>query len=107
MGQLDHDQLTRFRRKGYLVVEDLIDPERFLDPLVAESELRLEDLACELQRDGLVESTYAGLGFSERLTPIYQDVQTGHMVDRCSETWWTPRPAPADPACPGRRSESG
>ncbi len=73
MGQLDQHQLTRFRQEGYLVVEDLIDPERFLDPLVAEYERRLGDLACELQRAGLVGSTYADLEFSDRLTRIYQD----------------------------------
>ena len=45
MSRIDQRQLEHFQKEGYVVVEDLIDPETFLDPLVAEYERRLDELA--------------------------------------------------------------
>ncbi len=73
MTRLDQWQLEQFRREGYIVVEDLLDPVTYLDPLQAEYEQRLEELACQLQLAGRIQSHYAGLDFGDRLTRIYQD----------------------------------
>ena len=73
MTRLDQRQLAQFRQEGFVVAEDLIDPETYLDPLVAEYEGRLDDLAQQLLSDGQVRSNYAGMEFGTRLTRIYQD----------------------------------
>ncbi len=73
MARLDQRQLSQFRQQGFVVVEDLLDPETYLDPLVSEYERRLDDLARQLLSDGQIRSTYAGMEFGTRLTRIYQD----------------------------------
>ena len=73
MARLNGRQLAQFRQEGFVVVEDLLDPETYLDPLVTEYERRLDDLARQLLGDGRVRSTYAGMEFGARLTRIYQD----------------------------------
>jgi phytanoyl-CoA hydroxylase len=68
---LNAEQLQRFEDEGYLIVGDLIDVERFLDPMVAEYEEHLDRLAHTLHRDGRLSSPFDGQPFGERLTRIY------------------------------------
>lgn len=70
-GGLTTDQVERFERDGYLVVEDVIDPASFLDPIVEEFEGVLDRLATSLHADGVLSDAYAGLPLSERLTRMY------------------------------------
>ena len=73
MTRLNDEQLEHFNQEGYVVVEDLIDPEELLDPLEAEYGTVLDNLTRELHDEGVIGSTYAGMEFGERLTRIYQD----------------------------------
>jgi hypothetical protein len=73
MSGLSADQVTSFFDEGFLVVEGLLDPERDLDPVIAEYESVLDHLANELCASGEITSTYAELPFSERLVAIYAE----------------------------------
>ena len=64
-------QIEQFQRDGYLVVDDLLDPIRDLDPVIAEYEGVLDRLAEELYANGTIKSLYRDLPFSERLVQIY------------------------------------
>ena len=73
MALLTRHQIERFDDDGYLVVEDLIDVNGFLDPMVEEYQQLLDRLATDLFNDGHIASTYADLPFGRRLTQIYAD----------------------------------
>jgi phytanoyl-CoA hydroxylase len=73
MARLSTQQIEQFRTDGYLVVEGLLDPERDLDPVIAEYEGVLDRLATELFESGVISSTYAGLPFSDRLVRVYAE----------------------------------
>ena len=66
MTRLNDEQLEHFQSEGYVVVEDVFDPEEVLDPLEAEYGAVLDNLARELHEEGVVGSTYAGMEFGER-----------------------------------------
>jgi ectoine hydroxylase-related dioxygenase (phytanoyl-CoA dioxygenase family) len=59
-----------FEEDGYLVVEDVLDLRRDIDPVLAELEQVLDDLATRLWADGVIGSPHRGLPFSERLVWI-------------------------------------
>ena len=73
MTRLNDEQLEHFHQEGYVVVEDVIDPEEVLGPLEAEYGTVLDHLTRELHEEGVIGSKYAGMEFGERLTRIYQD----------------------------------
>ncbi|MGH2532385.1 MAG: phytanoyl-CoA dioxygenase family protein [Thermomicrobiales bacterium] len=73
MAYLTTAQRTQFEEEGYVVVEDLFDPERVLDPVIAEYEGVLDRLADELYAAGTIASTYNDLPFSDRLCQIYAE----------------------------------
>ncbi|MCC6792458.1 MAG: phytanoyl-CoA dioxygenase family protein [Thermomicrobiales bacterium] len=73
MAHLSTQQIEQFRNDGYLVVDGLLDPERDLDPVIAEYEGVLDRLAAELFASGAISSTYSDLPFSERLVRIYAE----------------------------------
>jgi phytanoyl-CoA hydroxylase len=71
MPSLTPAQLDHFHEQGYLVVEDLLDPVRVLQPVIGEYEGVLDRLAHELHAAGTIPSTYADLPFLQRLTQVY------------------------------------
>jgi phytanoyl-CoA hydroxylase len=73
MARLSADQIELFRNEGFLVVDDLLDPARDLDPVIAEYQGVLDRLAHELFTAGTISSTYAELPFSERLVAVYRE----------------------------------
>ena len=75
---LTAQQIERFHADGYLLVEDVIPPERYLDPVIAEYEGVLDRLAGELCADGEIDSTYADLPFDRRITTIYAETGRAH-----------------------------
>lgn len=77
-GGLTEEQLAQFGREGYVVIDGLLDPERDLDPIIAEYGTVLDRLAQELFDAGQISSTYAELPFSERLTKVYAESGTVH-----------------------------
>ncbi len=73
MAHLSNAQVALFEEQGYLVVEDLFDPQDDLDPIIEEYKGVLESLAEELYAKGEISSTYAELPFGQRLTQIYAE----------------------------------
>ena len=78
MTRLNDEQLEHYHQEGYVVVEDVIDPEGVLDPLEAEYGAVLDNLVRELHEEGAIASTYAGIELGERLTRIYQESDKVH-----------------------------
>lgn len=78
MPGLNRQQLDQFRTYGFVMVESVFDPERLLDPLVAEYETVLDKLAQELFSTGKISSTYPELPFEPRLIKIYQETGKVH-----------------------------
>lgn len=66
--------LDRFREEGYLVIEDVLDVERDIAPVVREYEALLDELATRWHAEGKAPSTYAVLPFVERLAHVLTDV---------------------------------
>lgn len=66
--------LERFEDQGYLVVEDVFDVARDLDPVVAEYEALLDELATTWHADGRLSATFAGLPFGQRFGRVLAEV---------------------------------
>src|SRR5262245_44302617 len=64
----------RFAEEGFLLVEDVFDPESDLDPVVEEYAARLDELTADWSARGLIESTYADLPFDERFAHVLNDM---------------------------------
>ena len=73
MTKLTSAQIDDFNAQGYLVVEQLFDPVRDLDPIIREYEGILDRLATELHTKGEVQSRHADQPFSERLIRLCQE----------------------------------
>jgi phytanoyl-CoA hydroxylase len=73
MPALTQTQVAQFHNEGWLLVDDLFDPERDIAPVIREYEGVLDRLARELFAAGAIKSTYADLPFSERVINVYRD----------------------------------
>jgi phytanoyl-CoA hydroxylase len=73
-------QQSQFEQEGYVVVEDVFDPEQELDPVIEEYDGVLDTLATELLESGAISSTYPQLAFSDRLARIY--AETGKVYPK-------------------------
>ena len=78
MGTLTESQVAEFDEQGYLVVENVIDPEEVLDPMIEEYAGVLDRLADELFRAGEISSRYEELPFGDRITKIYAETGRVH-----------------------------
>ncbi len=67
--------LERFRRDGYLVVDDVLDPARDIDPVLEEYGARLDALVDILIARGDLRDRYAGLPFGQRLTAVWLETK--------------------------------
>jgi len=67
---LTEAQRRQFDQEGYVVIEDVLDPEQDLAPVMAEYAAVLDRLADSLLADGAIGSTYRDLPFDERLIQI-------------------------------------
>lgn len=70
MKVLTEAQLRRFQQDGYLVVENVVDVERDIAPVIAEMNETLDTLAATLLAEGKITSDYRDLPFDRRLTEI-------------------------------------
>lgn len=70
---LTAEQVAQFHEEGYLVVENLFDPAKDIDPIIEEYKLVLNNLANELHARGEISSTYEHLPFGKRLIEIYKE----------------------------------
>ncbi len=66
--------------QGYLVVEDVFDPDTDLQPLYREYADLLDQLASELYAEGRITSTYAELPFEQRLIQVTKE--NGHSLSQ-------------------------
>jgi phytanoyl-CoA hydroxylase len=65
--------LETFNKQGFLVVENVFDPERHLDPVVAEYEALLDNLAERWHAEGTLRSTFRELPFAQRFARILNE----------------------------------
>lgn len=73
MAFLTQQQVDQFHEEGYLLVDNLFDPEKDIDPIIEEYRMVLDKLADELYAKGEISSTYAELPFGPRLIEIYKE----------------------------------
>ena len=73
MAHLTEAQVAHFKEQGYLVVEDVLDPEQDIDPVIEEYAGVLDHLAQDLYAKGEISSMYDDLPFGDRLTKIYTE----------------------------------
>ncbi len=78
MGSLTESEVARFEEEGYLVVEDLLDPEEVLDPIIEEYKGVLDRLVDDLRKEGEISSRHEELSFGERVTKIYAESGKAH-----------------------------
>jgi hypothetical protein len=69
--------LERFQEEGYLVVENVLDVQQDLEPVVAEYMALLDEVVERWQAEGRIKSTYADLPFHERLARVLTDAGPG------------------------------
>jgi phytanoyl-CoA hydroxylase len=62
--------LETFEEQGFLVVDNVLDPETDLDPVVREYETLLDQLTERWHADGLIASTFSELPFAERFARV-------------------------------------
>ena len=65
--------MDAFQQQGFLIVEDVLDPERDLDPVVAEYESLLDELAARWHAAGLLPSTFRELPFAQRFARVLNE----------------------------------
>ena len=63
-------QREQFQEEGYLVVEDVLDPDREIAPVMAEYAEVLDGIARSLLEEGAIRSAYPELPFDQRLIRI-------------------------------------
>lgn len=72
--------VDRFNEEGYLVVEDVLDVQNDLEPVVSEYMALLEDLVARWQAEGTITSAYSDLPFAQRLGHLLQETDlTGYQ----------------------------
>ena len=70
MPGLSEGQIAQFTDEGYLVIEDVLDPQGDLEPVVKEYTVILDQLATNLFEAGQISATYSDVPFAKRLTQI-------------------------------------
>ena len=70
VAKLTNAQIAQFDEEGYLVIEDVLNPQQDLDPVIEEYSVILDRLARELYERDEISSLYTDLPFAKRLTQI-------------------------------------
>ena len=70
MAGLTQAQLDQLDEQGYVVVDNVFDPEQDLAPVIAEYGDVLDSIAHDLYAEGVLSSTYADLPFDQRLIQV-------------------------------------
>lgn len=70
MAGLTDAQLEQFTEQGFVVAENVLDPEEDLAPVMAEYGEVLDGIARELHAEGAITCTYADLPFDQRLIQV-------------------------------------
>lgn len=72
MPALSSQQIAQFNEEGFLVVNDILDLEKDIQPLVSEYTQLLDDLCEVWLEQGLISETYAELPFEARLVELFK-----------------------------------
>ena len=70
MAGLTQAQLNQLDEQGYVVVDNVLNQERDLVPVMAEYGDVLDGIARDLHAEGVLASTYADLPFAQRLIQV-------------------------------------
>jgi hypothetical protein len=70
---VDSPRTRQLRERGYVVVEEVLDPERDLRPILDEYAAALDRVATGLHRSGRISGTYPDLPFGQRLIQITKE----------------------------------
>jgi len=70
---LSRAQQQDFESEGFVVVEDVLDPDQEIAGVLAEYADALDEIATDFLQKGLIESTHSELGFTERLIRVSQE----------------------------------
>jgi len=65
--------IDAFNAQGFLIVDDALDPESDLDPVVREYEALLDDLTERWQAAGTLPSTFKELPFAQRFARVLRE----------------------------------
>ena len=65
--------LSQFDELGYAMLENVLDPEEDLAPIIHDYDALLDALAARWHGEGLIPSTYAGLPFEQRFARVALD----------------------------------
>lgn len=71
MPSLSEAQLAHWNTRGYLVLDDVLDLQKDIAPVVAEYEALLDTLCSRWFAEGKLFSTYAELPFGQRLIKVF------------------------------------
>ena len=66
--------VERFNEEGYLVVEDVLDVARDIEPVVEEYMALLDELVARWQAEGKLSSAYTDLPFPQRLARVLNEM---------------------------------
>jgi ectoine hydroxylase-related dioxygenase (phytanoyl-CoA dioxygenase family) len=69
---LDDQQLEQFREDGYLVVDEVLDPETVLDPVIEEYEQLLSQLGARWISEGRLAPDAPAATFQDRIISAYR-----------------------------------
>ena len=69
------EMITQFESQGYLVVENLFDVDRDLQPVITDYAATLETLVTQLLAESKLHRSYAELPFGKRLIQILQETK--------------------------------
>lgn len=75
---LSKDQLISLDEDGFVVIENILDPEKDLDPILNEFAGVLDRLAERLFMNRLISTSYDDLPFGNRLIQIIEETGESH-----------------------------
>ena len=81
MAALDEASVKRFEEEGYLVVENLLDEEHDIQPLIDEYTARFDELATQWYSEGKLASCYQDLPFEERLIRVMHELGEHYIYE--------------------------
>lgn len=73
MSVLSSGHRQQFVEEGYVIVDDVLDPARDIEPVLDELAEVLDRLATRLASEGAIASAYRELAFAERLIQVYAE----------------------------------
>ncbi|MBT3604788.1 MAG: phytanoyl-CoA dioxygenase family protein [Candidatus Latescibacteria bacterium] len=73
MPSITQDHLIQYENDGFVIVENFLDTDEDIQPVIDEYTQVLDQLANQLYADRKISNVYANLPFGERLTKVYAE----------------------------------